>query len=458
MSEIRDSIYGFIYPSDKELQIINTSLFQRLRRIKQLAMAYLVYPGATHTRFEHSLGVFYIASLMANKLFPEKKDKEKIDEVRFAALLHDIGHGPFSHISEYILDKYFENGKTDDKEKIHEKITEKLILENKEINSLLAEYDREKIVNLLSEKRHEIPLQKQIISGPIDADKMDYLLRDSHYCGVKYGVFDFHRMLNTLTYFTDDDSNLYMGMDDDGINTLEQFVLAKYYMTTQVYSHKIRNVTDAMIVRGIELGIEKDGIEFLNKIYRYKDNEEYLDNYIQYYDDRVINEIIYSDKKGYAYKFFKKLQERNLLKRIFSENLRSEELKGVLTEEIKDKIIDINSKENAHMKNEIEKRISEIKLLKCEPEYVILNCVKIKLVKGLSKNSDSEGKIVLINQRGKRVHFEEKSDIFRSIDLSMKDIRLEVYAPIEYTDAGDKKEKIESIRVDILNILKDMGG
>ena len=94
MNEIRDPIYGFIKPSDKELKIINTYLLQRLRRIKQLAMAHLVYPGANHTRFDHSLGVYHITSLMSDELLPGKEHEERRNIIRYAALLHDVGHGP----------------------------------------------------------------------------------------------------------------------------------------------------------------------------------------------------------------------------------------------------------------------------------------------------------------------------------------------------------------------------
>jgi uncharacterized protein len=120
---------------------------------------------------------------------------------------------------------------------------------------------------------------KEIVSGPIDADKQDYLLRDSHYCGVKYGVYDWPRLLNTLTYYQEGEDR-HIAVQFDGVNALEQFVLAKYYMTTQVYRHKIRLVTDAMIVRGIELGIEKDGIGWLTNLYSYKASGEYLENYL----------------------------------------------------------------------------------------------------------------------------------------------------------------------------------
>lgn len=143
MSEIRDPIYGFIIPSETELKIINTSLFQRLRRIRQLAMAYLVYPGANHTRFDHSLGVYHLACLMTEKLLPQREYDEKRRIIRLSALLHDIGHGPFSHISEDILDKY--SGVTNDssKEKTHEKITAKIIQTDKELEQLLSPNERE---------------------------------------------------------------------------------------------------------------------------------------------------------------------------------------------------------------------------------------------------------------------------------------------------------------------------
>ncbi len=136
MNEIRDPVHGFITLQDDELNIINTSLFQRLRKIRQLAMAYLVYPGANHNRFEQSLGVFFVAPKMAQKLFPNDDDKEKIKVIRMSALLHDIGHGPFSHVSERILKKYNYEKFGEDNSDIHEIITWDLIEQNKEISEL----------------------------------------------------------------------------------------------------------------------------------------------------------------------------------------------------------------------------------------------------------------------------------------------------------------------------------
>ena len=366
MSEIRDPIYGFIEPNETEFKIINTSIVQRLRRIKQLAMAYLVYPGANHTRFDHSLGVYHIASLMADKLLPEKQNEEKRRIIRLAALLHDIGHGPFSHVSEDILDEYSSNTDAAEKEKIHEKITAKLIENNRELGELLSPVEKKNIIGLLGGGKVDISLMKEIVSGPLDADKIDYLLRDSYFCGVKYGVFDLHRMLNTLDFYEENyDKHIAIGYD--GINSLEQFVLAKYYMTTQVYRHKVRSVSDAMIIRGLELGIEKDGIDFLNRLYRYEDTENYIDNYLNYWDDRVINELVFSDKNGDAKDIFTRLHQRRLFKRVFSEKLKDIEM----DEKFKDKIINITSKENTDLRKELERQMASPNILKCKEEYVI---------------------------------------------------------------------------------------
>jgi len=449
MSEIRDPIYGFIEPSETELKIINTSLFQRLRRIKQLAMAYLVYPGANHTRFDHSLGVYHIASLMAEKLLPGKENEEKRRIVRLSALLHDIGHGPFSHISEDVIDRYSDSDDTE-KEKIHEKITAKLIEHNREISGLISSDDKKNIIGLLTGTKVDFSLMREIVSGPLDADKMDYLLRDSYFCGVKYGVFDLDRMLNTLDFY-EENYDKHIAVRHDGINSLEQFVLAKYYMTTQVYRHKVRSVSDAMIIRGLELGLDKDEINFLNRLYRYENTEEYIDNYLNYWDERVINELVFSEKPGFAHDIFKRLYNRLLFKRIFSEKLKDIDM---LNERIKDKMININYKENEDLKRKLEKEIASIKPLRCKKEYVIVNSFTIKSVREMSRNS--EGEIMVIDKSGDKKSFEEESTVFSSIDESMKDMYFEVYAPLEYVDRIDKNRKLTEIRKEILNILREM--
>jgi HD superfamily phosphohydrolase len=235
--EIRDPIHGFINRTELEEKIIDTTVFQRLRGIKQLAMAHLVYPGAMHTRFDHCIGAMNIAGKLGERLID---DREVQRIIRVATLLHDVGHGPFSHVSEDTLEKYYDRSKIKPKakEKIHEHVTGDIIAMSPEIRTLISETDRNKIIGLLWGTSGE-PVYRGIVSGPLDADKQDYLLRDSYFCGVKYGIFDSERLINTLQIHNDGhDQSLAASID--GIYAIEQFVLAKYHMTTQVYRHKVR--------------------------------------------------------------------------------------------------------------------------------------------------------------------------------------------------------------------------
>lgn len=225
---VRDPVHGFIYLNSKESGILSSPILQRLRGIRQLAFAHLVYPGAHQTRFEHSLGVCHIAGLLAERLKLEKEDRSL---VRLAALVHDIGHGPFSHVSESVLEIYADRIKAAnrlacDDTKIHELVAQDLITSDTDLKRFLAEDDRRKISKLLAEGFDE-PYLKSLVSGPLDADKQDYLLRDSHYCGVKYGVFDLDQMHRALIARDPGDGSKQLMITEDGIHALEQFVLAK---------------------------------------------------------------------------------------------------------------------------------------------------------------------------------------------------------------------------------------
>lgn len=291
--EIRDPVHGFIYREPHERDLIDTKLFQRLRSLHQLALAYLVYPGATHTRFDHSLGAYHLAAGLANALVESKRDQRLI---RLATLLHDVGHGPFSHVSEPILRKYSEPSvfKGRQESKIHELITAEIIMKNDELGRHLIEKEREQIVGLLNGTfGHNF--MHEIVSGPIDADKQDYLLRDSYFAGVKYGIYDQERLKNTLRIHEDND-DLVLAISIDGLHALEQFVLAKYYMTTQVYRHRMRLITDQMIERAISIGIEQDQIPWLRALYHYDGTPEFVNEYLQWSDDRLSSEMIHHQK------------------------------------------------------------------------------------------------------------------------------------------------------------------
>ena len=188
-------------------------------------------------------------------------DQDEIRLVRIAALLHDLGHGPFSHVSENLLDRYADRETLpldQKKEKIHELVTGYWILNAPDIVDILGRDMCKQVARLLA-KGHGQPALHSIVSGPLDADKQDYLLRDSRFCGVEYGVFDIHQLHRSLLLLGPDEDKELM-IASDGVHAVEQYVLAKYYLTTTVYGHRVRLITDQMIVRALVLGIEEDGI------------------------------------------------------------------------------------------------------------------------------------------------------------------------------------------------------
>lgn len=445
MNEIRDPIYGFIIPSKKELKIIDTPLFQRLRRIKQLALAYLVYPGALHTRFDHSLGVYHVASKIADQLLPGRENEENRAIVRYAALLHDVGHGPFSHVSEPIFNKFF---KYKNVEKVHEAITFQLIQSDDELNKILSSTEIKQIINLLNGDNVNCSIMKEIVSSPIDADKMDYLLRDSYFCGVKYGVFDYERLLNTLDYYKDGQDK-HIAVRYDGVNSLEQFVLAKYYMTRQIYRHKIRILTDSMITRGLELGIEDDENPFLKKLFTYSPDDEYLKNYLKYFDEKVFSDILSYKRKGKAFEIFNRLHHRNLFKRIFSEKLKDTDANPV----IKDKLIHIQK--NEKLRKKIESSISQLISPHNDQAYIIANTFKFNSVKEIS-GGNSEEKLIILTPEGIPTDFQNESNVFNSINESMNDVYFEVYAPVFYDTPVEKEKLLKKCKIEINRILKDL--
>jgi HD superfamily phosphohydrolase len=233
----RDPIHGFIHADRLEQALIDSRPLQRLRSIHQLGFTYLVYPGAEHSRFSHVLGAMELAGSVYDAL--AHKAPEILETgpgspqrrlVRAAALLHDIGHAPFSHSAEDL----FEGGID------HEEMTSRL-LHLSEIEEIFDAFGDglhpQRIVDLLSSPENPGDrLLSQIISGELDVDKMDYLLRDSLYCGVRYGNFDLARILETIEPLQDPSTGDWgIGVEEGGVHALEALVMARYYMFTQVY-------------------------------------------------------------------------------------------------------------------------------------------------------------------------------------------------------------------------------
>ena len=239
----RDQIHGEIEFSDAEMKLINSRSFERLRYIKQLGFVETVYPGASHNRYQHSLGVCQCVTDMYNAVIKNCPDFYRdgdVELLRMMALVHDLGHSPFSHASEVLSNITHEERLKD-------------ILEYEKNNIILAhDYDIESwdLINQVyngdgftyMSDPHLIALHS-FMDGFIDADKLDYLERDSINCGVSYGLFDRQALINNLTIIKDRKGNEILAIKKQGVQALEGFILARYYMFSQVYMHPDERLT-----------------------------------------------------------------------------------------------------------------------------------------------------------------------------------------------------------------------
>ena len=237
MLTLRDPVHGFVRADPLEAALVNSRPLQRLRFIHQLGFSFLVFPGAEHSRFSHVLGAMHLAGRVydalaaaGDGLLPRAQDSRERRLVRAAALLHDAGHAPFSHSAEEL----FEDGID------HEEMTRRL-LSLSEVREIFDRHGRgltpEDVAALLAggQGPHG-KLLYRIVSGELDADKMDYLLRDSLFCGVQYGRFDLDRLLDTMLPIADPETGQWgIGVEEGGVHALEALVMARYYMFTQVY-------------------------------------------------------------------------------------------------------------------------------------------------------------------------------------------------------------------------------
>lgn len=310
--EIRCAVHGFIQFNEWERDIINHQAFQRLRRIRQLAWTDQVYPGAMHTRFEHSLGVMHIATQLfdavCKRSLPLLKEKQNYTDdglkrdrviVRLAALLHDTGHAPFSHAGEEL----FPVNPITKKPLKHEAYSAaiirnelKVVIDDNPFNKRNLGVTADQVAGLLegSAKAEHRVFWRELIDGQMDADRMDYLLRDSLHTGVDYGKYDWRRLLNTIQAIEmpqvegESPQGLRIGVAKGGIHAAEALVLARYYMFTQVYFHKTRVAYDHHIRHAMKAML--DGKTFPEP------TPEGLKEYLRWDDWRVLGKL--ADDEG----------------------------------------------------------------------------------------------------------------------------------------------------------------
>ena len=325
-SFIKDPIFGYLRVSYLERDIIDTLPVQKLRRIKQLSGAEYAYPGANHTRFEHSIGVMHLAGEIAKGLNEEDFiSDEEIYEVKCAGLLHDVGHGPFSHNLEPHLIGML--GKT------HEDFSFEIIVST-EIGDILSDagIDKKKVAGMAVGRLNEPgkPFLDQIVASALDADKMDYILRDSYHSGAEYGSVDIFRILYTISVV---DGNLAGNLTS--LSALEAFIMARMFSFKSIYFHKVSRAAQIMITLAIDKA--SDELELLKN----PSLEEYLS-----WDDYRLWTVLSEITKSRV--LMDDLCKRNLLKvayesvshqkdEMFSRIFTTEKVRESVQEEIAEK-------------------------------------------------------------------------------------------------------------------------
>ncbi len=302
--EITDPIHKYIPITDLEKKLIDTEFFQRLRKIRQLAGAHLVYPSAQHTRFEHSIGAMHLAGLAAESLLNKGyiTCKEDVESLRIAALLHDIGHGPFSHLFEEVLREKKSN-------KINHEIIGKRIIKETILIDILEKYGYDgNYVCKLSFGESQKMFYDEIIAGSLSVDIMDYLPRDSFFTGAEYGKVDYHRLISSLEVL----SNGHLGIDKSAINSLESMLISRYQMFKAVYFHKTVRAGEVMLLHSL-ISADKQ-LNFSNFTI-----EEYLD----YTDDKTIDIICSLKENKFASELALDYKKRNLFKCVYEKFLQN---------------------------------------------------------------------------------------------------------------------------------------
>ncbi|MCY4615442.1 MAG: HD domain-containing protein [Chloroflexi bacterium] len=286
MPEIRDPIHGFILFDALERALLNSRAMQRLKYVHQLALTYLVYPSATHSRFEHALGTMELAGRafdaiqrnspdVALQVFGDEAEQRRWRATaRIGGLLHDIGHAPFSHAGDTLLGN-----------RSHESIGESVILDQ-EISDILSGAGTYRIdpkeVAFVATGRGEAPneaalMAKEIIAGDLGVDRMDYLRRDSYMCGVAYGMFDLHRLVGTLRLARrGEDRSPALALELGGVQAAEGLLTARYFMFSQVYFHQVRVAYDEHLIR------------FLRAFLPNGEYPEGLEDYLTYDDIKIM--------------------------------------------------------------------------------------------------------------------------------------------------------------------------
>lgn len=372
---IRDPIHKDIELSTIELKILDTSQMQRLRRVKQNGLAYIVYPAMNATRFEHCLGVMHLAGKVANHLNLNKDDAQ---DLRLAGLLHDIGHLPFSHLLK--IKNFF-----------HEENSVKIIKKG-EIKDILNFYgiDINKITDLILGKG----VYGKIISSDIDVDKMDYLIRDSYYAGVAYGIIDVDRIINCMKF-----CNKNLVIDEGGLEAVEKLLIARNMMHQTVYRHHTKRIAEKMFSRAFDYAKENLTINDLSSM----DDCDLL-NFLESRSNNCTN-------SGYIKEMLTRVKNRNLFKRFYA--AKYEEIGEIFLQDVKED------------EKKFEGKICDE--LKIEKDYLLVDFPEIRL-----KEYDA----MILNQKdGNIFKIEDVSELANALKKAeISRLTLCIYTDGKYVD------------------------
>ncbi|MDW0331260.1 MAG: HD domain-containing protein, partial [Nitrososphaeraceae archaeon] len=403
VGEIADPIHKFIRFTELEKKIIDSNVFQRLRRIKQLAGAHLVYPAAQHSRFEHSLGTMHVAGLAGEHLFSIGViDKESIQELRVASLLHDIGHGPFSHLFEEAL-KVTGNSN-------HETLGAKIICKT-ELGDILSDYGfSPRTISEISFGNSKVKFKNEIISGSLSSDLMDYLPRDGLFTGVEYGKVDHNRIINSFRV-TDSKS---LALDISSFYSFESMIISRFEMFRAVYFHKTVRSAEVMLLHSILLSSDLLNLKGLA-----------LTDYLNLTDESIICTISSSRNNKAAQEMISNYLDRKLLKCVYERFIRKRDNYTKLN---RDKIEEL--------------RLEIARLAKIDEKKIFLDTYGISLVP-LAPNKQEMKSILLVSEDEFFKQPVSNLPLVNSITGYLDMIRV-------YTNHKDRK-KITKISKDVLD-------
>lgn len=421
----KDPVHRYIHVQYKVIwDLIGTKEFQRLRRIKQLGTTSLTFHGAEHSRFSHSLGVYEIVRrIIEDTLIKRGEWKEENTLLALcAALLHDVGHGPFSHTFEKVFDLD------------HEKYTRRIILGNTEINAVLKKVNKNfpKEVAEIIEKTSPNRLVIDLISSQIDADRMDYLLRDAYFTGVSYGQFDMERILRTILVHENR-----IVFKESGMHAIEDYLMSRYQMYYQVYFHPVSRSAEVLL-KNILVRVK----DLYKKGYSFK---TYPTHFIKFFNKKIaVNEYLLLDDNIVQYYFSQWQQEDDKILKDLCERFINRKLF---------KYISIDMNKYVKQQRKFKKLLASVGYdekyyMTSDNSYNLLyeQFIPKEETNKLIEETEEEvqSPINLLTHNQEVVHLQDQSSIISAIaNLKRKDFKL--YFPEEFLSESsiDNKVKME---------------